>query len=133
MKNIEKIIVTAHPSYIQAQSDPLHQKFVWSYEITIVNDSDQIVHLLSRYWRITDMTGKIEEVHGAGVVGLQPLIKPGKKFSYTSYCQLVSPQGTMEGHYEVQNIEEEHFRVVIPKFILSAPSSITKSYRSKLH
>ncbi|HLB43050.1 MAG TPA: Co2+/Mg2+ efflux protein ApaG [Gammaproteobacteria bacterium] len=133
MKRIDTIIVTARPSYIQAQSDPSHQKFMWSYKVTIVNDSNEIVQLLNRYWRITDMTGKIEEIHGAGVVGLQPLIKPGKQFIYTSYCQLVSPQGTMEGHYEVQNVNEEHFRVDIPKFILSAPSSITKLYRSKLH
>ncbi|OGT43266.1 MAG: Co2+/Mg2+ efflux protein ApaG [Gammaproteobacteria bacterium RIFCSPHIGHO2_12_FULL_37_34] len=133
MKQIEKISVMARPNYVQAQSDPLHQKFVWSYEMTIANESDETVQLLNRYWRITDMTGKIEEVHGAGVVGLQPLIKPGKQFVYTSYCQLVSPQGTMEGYYEVQNMEEEHFRVAIPKFILSAPSSITKIFRSKLH
>ena len=103
MQQTISVIISAQPSYIPAQSDPLNQKFVWSYEIKIVNESEDIVQLLNRFWRITDMTGKIEEIHGAGVVGLQPLIKPGKQFIYTSYCQLVSPQGTMEGHYEVQN------------------------------
>ena len=133
MQQTISVIISAQPSYIPAQSDPLNQKFVWSYEIKIANESEDIIQLLNRFWRITDMTGKIEEVHGAGVIGLQPLIKPGKHFVYTSYCQLMTPQGTMEGYYEMQNLAEEHFRIQIPKFILSAPSSITKSYRSKLH
>lgn|SRR3989338_10639823 len=133
MQQTISVIISAQPSYIPAQSDPLNQKFVWSYEIKIVNESEDIVQLLNRFWRITDMTGKVEEVHGAGVIGLQPLIKPGKHFTYTSYCQLMTPQGTMEGYYEMQNLAEEHFRIEIPKFILSAPSSISKSYRSKLH
>jgi len=133
MKHTISVIISAQPSYIPAQSDPFNQKFVWSYDIKIINDSENIIQLLNRFWRITDMTGKIEEVHGAGVIGLQPIIKPGKHFTYTSYCQLMTPQGTMEGYYEMQNLEEEHFRIEIPKFILSAPSSITKTYRSKLH
>ena len=133
MKNKKQFKIIVQPSYVPAQSDPDHHKFVWSYEMTIVNESDEIVQLLGRYWRITDMTGKVEEVHGAGVIGLQPLIKPSKQFVYTSYCQLISPQGTMEGYYEMQNLQDEHFKIEIPKFILSAPSSITQSHRSKLH
>jgi len=125
--------VSARPSYVPEQSDPVHQKFVWSYEITIKNLSEEIVQLLHRCWRITDTTGKVEDLHGAGVVGLQPIIKPGKEFVYTSFCQLTTPQGTMEGSYEFQTLEEEHFKVKIPKFILSAPSSITKAHRSRLH
>jgi len=127
------ITVSSQPKYISLQSDPANQKFVWSYEITIKNESDDIVQLLHRYWRIIDMTGKIEEIHGAGVIGLQPIIKPGKQFIYTSYCQLITPQGTMEGYYEMQNLDEEYFRIEIPKFILSAPSTITQSFRSRLH
>jgi ApaG protein len=128
-----KVSVVSNPNYIHEQSDAVHQKFVWSYEITITNNSEDIVQLLMRYWKITDMTGKVEEIHGAGVVGLQPLIKPGKEFVYVSYCQLTTPQGTMEGHYEMQDLDERHFAVDIPKFILSAPSAITKLFRSKLH
>lgn len=131
-KNL-KIFVTAKPSYVIEQSDPVQMKFVWSYEIVIENQTNDIVQLLHRYWKITDTTGKVEEIHGAGVVGLQPLIKPGRRFVYTSFCQLSTPQGTMEGTYEMQNLEEEHFEVAIPKFILSAPSSITRAFRSKLH
>lgn len=132
-KNDSKIQISAKPSFDSIQSDPENQKFVWSYEVVILNNGDEIVQLLHRFWKITDMTGRVEEVHGAGVIGLQPLIKPEKQFVYTSYCQLTTPQGTMEGHYEMQNIDEAHFTVVIPKFILSAPSTITKSFRSKLH
>lgn len=133
MKKILNISVTTRPSYIAAQSNPTNHKFLWSYEITIKNESDEIVQLLNRRWIITDMAGRMEDIQGAGVIGLQPLIKPGKEFSYTSYCQLLTPQGTMEGMYEMQNLEEEHFNVDIPKFVLSAPSSVTQSFRSMLH
>ncbi|HTM63517.1 MAG TPA: Co2+/Mg2+ efflux protein ApaG [Gammaproteobacteria bacterium] len=131
-KNL-KIFVTSRPSYVFEQSDPINMKFVWSYEITIDNQTNDIVQLLSRHWRITDTTGKVEEVRGAGVIGLQPIIKPGRRFIYTSFCQLATPQGTMEGTYEMQNLDEEHFEVPVPKFILSAPSSITRAFSSKLH
>lgn len=127
------IEITVKPSYIAEQSDLVAQKFIWSYEITIINNSNEIVQLLNRYWRIVNMTGRIEEVHGAGVIGLQPLIKPGKQFVYISFCQLQLPQGTMEGQYEMQNLDEVRFKVNIPKFILSAPTEITRSFRSRLH
>jgi ApaG protein len=132
-KKSKSIEINVQPLYKAEQSDPSNQKFVWSYEITIKNAGDDIVQLLKRYWLITDMTGKIEEVQGAGVIGLQPIIKPGKEFVYTSFCQLLTPQGTMEGHYEMQNLDEKHFKVEIPKFILSAPTAITKTFRSRLH
>jgi ApaG protein len=131
-KNIP-VIVTANAGYLASQSDPESSRFIWTYEITILNEKDEILQLLNRYWRITDMTGNVEEVNGPGVVGLQPLIKPHKPFIYSSFCQLPTPQGTMEGYYELQNLEEESFIVQIPKFILTAPSSITKSYRAYLH
>lgn len=129
----KKIFVAAKPSYVVEQSDPVNMKFVWSYEVTIDNQSNDIIQLLNRHWRITDTTGRVEEIRGTGVIGLQPLIKPGRRFIYTSFCQLATPQGTMEGMYEMQNIDEEHFDVNIPKFVLSAPSSITRAFRSRLH
>src|SRR3990167_4318959 len=132
-KKAKKIFVSSRPAYVMEQSDPIHMKFVWSYEITIENQTNEIIQLLNRHWRITDTTGKVEEVRGAGVVGLQPLIKPGRRFIYTSFCQLSTPQGTMEGIYEMQNLDEQHFDVLVPKFILSAPSSITKAFGSRLH
>lgn len=129
----ERITVTAKPTYLPEQSDPANQKFAWSYEITIHNEGEHIIQLLNRFWRITDMSGKVEDIQGPGVIGLQPIIKPGKHFTYTSFCHLALPQGTMEGFYEMQNLDEVHFKVEIPKFILSAPSSITKTFRSRLH
>ncbi len=133
LKKNDKFIVKVSPSYVAAQSDPENHKFTWSYEVTITNHSSEIAQLLNRFWRIIDMSGKIEEVQGVGVVGLQPLIKPEKTFTYISYCQLTVPQGTMEGYYEMQNLEEERFIIEVPKFILTAPSSITKAFRSRLH
>jgi len=128
-----KINVTTKATYLNEESSVKNQRFLWSYEITIKNESEEIVQLLNRHWRITDMTGKIEEVRGAGVVGLQPIIKPGKEFVYSSFCQLSTPQGTMEGSYEIQSLDEVRFLVDIPKFVLTSPSSITAGYSSKLH
>lgn len=132
-KPIISMQISVESQYVTEQSEPNKQKFVWAYEVIIQNDSTEIVQLLNRFWRITDMSGRIEEVRGAGVIGLQPIIKPNKQFVYTSFCQLMTPQGTMEGYYEIQNLEETHFTVEIPKFILSAPSAITQTFRSKLH
>src|SRR5690242_6419175 len=101
MKKIT-INITAKTTYLPEQSVQDEQRFLWSYEMTIENQSDEIVQLLNRYWKITDMRGKVEEVRGPGVIGLQPIIKPGKSFIYTSFCQLATPQGTMEGRYEMQ-------------------------------
>jgi ApaG protein len=128
-----RISIKAKPAYVAAESDPSKKRFVWSYEMTILNDSEHIVQLLNRRWLITDMSGRMEEIEGLGVVGMQPLIKPGKKFVYLSYCQLLTPQGTMEGSYEMQDLEEQHFNVEIPKFVLSAPVSVTKLFKSRLH
>lgn len=133
MKNNNKILVNVTTKYEPSQSDVDNQKFVWSYNITIENNSNEVVQLLKRFWRITEMNGKVEEISGVGVVGLQPIIKPQRPFVYSSYCQLTTPQGTMEGHYEMQTLEESHFKIIIPKFILSAPTNITFSFRAKLH
>ncbi len=130
MKNI-KITISTTNQYLPEQSSYDTHRFLWSYEITIENESDEIVQLLNRYWRITDMTSRIEEVRGPGVVGLQPIIKPAKKFSYTSFCQLITPQGAMEGHYEMQTLNEERFTVPIPKFVLS--TTLSDVWKSKLH
>jgi ApaG protein len=131
MKDI-KMTISAFSTFLPDQSVVENQRYLWSYEITIANDSEEIIQLLNRYWRITDMTSHVEEVRGPGVVGLQPLIKPGKKFSYTSFCQLVTPQGTMEGQYEMQTLEETRFFVPIPKFVLAA-SGMGEGWRGRLH
>lgn len=131
--NEVKVYVTAQSHYLPEQSVPSEHRFMWSYEISITNQSDQIIQLLNRYWRIIDMMGHIEEVRGPGVVGLQPLIKPGKQFVYNSFCQLTTPQGTMEGYYEMQDLNEVRFLVQIPKFALVSPDTASAVFRSKLH
>ncbi|MEO8963339.1 MAG: Co2+/Mg2+ efflux protein ApaG [Gammaproteobacteria bacterium] len=128
-----KINISAISTYLPEQSSQEKQRFLWTYEITISNQSDTIVQLLNRFWHITDMTGHVEEVRGPGVIGLQPIIKPESKFVYSSFCQLMTPQGTMEGDYAMQTLEEEHFLVKIPKFTLSAPTSVGDMFRSRLH
>ncbi len=133
MKKKIKMQVAASQTYLPEQSAQETQRFLWSYEITIVNESEEIVQLLNRYWRITDMTGHIDEVRGPGVIGLQPIIKPGKKFIYNSFCQLTTPQGTMEGHYEMQTLEEKRFTIEIPKFELMSPMGVLEAFRSRLH
>ena len=131
--NTPKIEVSVKTLYLPEQSSPENHRFIWSYDITIANSSDEIVQLLNRFWRITDMRGKVEEVKGPGVIGLQPLIKAGKTFTYSSFCQLTTPQGAMEGQYEMQNLEDTRFLIDIPKFVLICPSSTSEVYRSRLH
>ena len=126
--------VAAEATYLPEQSSTDHQRFLWAYEITLSNESDETVQLLNRYWRITEMTGRLEEVRGPGVIGLQPVIKPRKSFTYTSFCQLSTSQGAMEGHYEMQTLEEEaRFLVQIPKFILALPAAVSAGIRARLH
>ena len=80
-----------------------------------------MVQLRSRHWRITDANGHTEEVRGAGVVGKQPVLKPGDTFSYTSGCPLSTSSGIMVGSYQMQNIEGELFSIAIPAFSLDVP------------
>jgi ApaG protein len=132
MKDI-KVKVSAQTQYLPDQSSPENYRFLWSYEISILNESEEIIQLLNRVWHITDMRGRVEEVRGPGVVGLQPLIKPGKQFAYNSFCQLSTPQGTMEGQYEMQTLNDINFIVEIPKFVLTCPSSSSNVFRAHLH
>lgn len=132
MKKIT-IHITTQVTYLPEHSATEVSQFLWSYEITIENQSEEVVQLLNRYWRIIDSSGRVEEVRGPGVIGLQPIIKPGKKFVYTSFCQLPTPQGTMEGYYEMQTLDEVRFVAQVPKFVLSCPEAASDEYRSKLH
>jgi ApaG protein len=133
MKNNITMSVVPMATYLREQSLEESHRFLWSYEITISNESDEMVQLLHRFWRIVDMTGHIEEVRGPGIIGLQPIIKPGKTFAYNSFCQLLTPQGTMEGHYVMQTLDEVNFIVPIPQFVLQSSESTTTAFRARLH
>jgi ApaG protein len=115
------IEVSVEPFYLIEQSSPDEGRYVWGYRVTIANQSDRRVMLLSRYWHITDGAGHIEEVRGPGVVGEQPELDPGDSFNYTSGCPLPAPSGIMVGRYTMQSDTGELFEIDIPAFSLDIP------------
>ena len=117
------IRVTVEPHYLEEESDPERERFFWAYAIEIGNEGLASVQLLARHWRITDGNGHVEEVRGAGVVGEQPHIDPGKAFSYTSGCPLSTPSGIMVGSYQIVGADGEAFTVDIPAFSLDLPDA----------
>ena len=108
------------PEYLPEQSAPDTGVFSFAYTITITNAGDAPGQLISRHWIISDARGHTEEVKGLGVVGQQPLLKPGESFQYTSGCPLRTPTGTMHGHYHCVGEDGEAFEVPIPLFLLEA-------------
>lgn len=115
------INVTVYPIFLEQQSNPDNYHFLWAYHIKIHNKSDKIVQLKSRYWRIIDELGRLQEVKGIGVVGEQPILNPGDSFEYTSGTPLSTPSGMMEGHYLMVDPEGGEFAVTIPSFSLDSP------------
>ena len=115
------IRVSVTPIFLEEQSTPEDDHYVWAYQVNIRNDGPETVQLLSRHWMITDATGYLTEVEGEGVVGEQPTLPPGSEFDYTSGCPLNTPSGIMVGTYEMQNERGEAFDVAIPAFSLDSP------------
>ena len=115
------IRISVRPNYLESQSDPDDDRYVWSYTVRIDNISDETVRLRTRYWRITDAFGLTEEVRGDGVVGEQPGIRPGEGFEYTSGAPLGTPSGMMVGRYGMESAAGETFEVDIPAFSLDSP------------
>lgn len=118
---MKQISIDVQPRYIEAESDPQRQRFVFAYTITIGNEGSSAVRLLNRRWLITDADGGVEEVIGAGVVGKQPHLEPGERFRYTSAAILKTPVGSMQGHYEFESADGTLFLADIPAFSLSVP------------
>lgn len=115
------IRVSVHPTYLENQSDPSRSHFVWAYQVTIANEGPETVQLLTRHWKITDGNGRLHEVQGPGVVGEQPVLKPGESFEYTSGTPLATPSGIMAGSYQMQAASGEMFDAVVPAFSLDCP------------
>jgi len=115
------ISVSVETSYLEKQSDPDEQYFVWAYRITIANHSDQTVQLLTRHWKISDGQGRVQEVRGDGVIGEQPILEPGASYTYSSGTPLRTPSGFMHGSYQMQSDDGERFDVDIPAFSLDSP------------
>ena len=120
-KMTRSIEVTVRPFFVEEQSTPEDNHFVFGYHIRIHNRSEQVVKLLNRHWRITDGRGRLQEVKGPGVVGEQPVLGPGQIFEYTSGCPLNTPSGIMVGTYEMVDADGEKFLIDIPAFSLDYP------------
>ncbi len=134
MMDQDNALVTAiaQAQYIPQQSDPENKRYVFSYTISIRNDSPKPCQLLSRHWVIQDANHKVEEVYGEGVIGDQPIIKSGETYTYTSGAILETEIGTMEGRYfmvrtlktDDQKPRVEEFEIAVPKFLLCIPRTL---------
>jgi ApaG protein len=115
--------VRARPFFLPEQSAPASGKFLFGYQITITNEGDCPVQLLSRHWIIIDADGDREEVKGPGVVGETPILRHGESHTYSSFCPLETAWGTMEGTYQMRADHGELFDVVIARFVLTVDSA----------
>ncbi|MDA1325631.1 MAG: Co2+/Mg2+ efflux protein ApaG [Proteobacteria bacterium] len=115
------IRVSVEPTFLDDQSSPTEDHYVWAYQVRIENDGSETVQLVNRHWRITDARGRMQEVQGEGVVGEQPTLQPGQAFEYTSGTPLGTPSGIMAGSYEMENTDGERFEIEIPAFSLDSP------------
>jgi len=118
-QNNIKVDVETH--YIEEQSNPEQNYYVFAYTITIQNHGQQTAQLMTRHWVITDSNHKVQEVRGEGVVGEQPVLKPGEQFVYTSGTMLETSVGTMRGSYQMESVDGSTFDAPIQEFVLSAP------------
>ncbi len=119
--NIEIAVET---SFVDEQSEPDEDRFVFAYTITIRNKGTVAARLLTRHWIITDANGHVQEVRGEGVVGEQPHLQPGEGFRYTSAAMIETPVGSMHGSYQMVADDGFHFKAKIPAFSLSIPHTL---------
>jgi len=118
------IEVSVETQYVEGESDPDNNRYVFAYTITIINEGEQPAKLLTRHWLITDANGKTQEVHGEGVVGEQPHIEPGHGFRYTSGAVLETPVGSMRGSYQMLADDGTAFDAPIEVFSLADPKKL---------
>lgn len=115
------IRVHVESQYDPSRSSPQNSQWFFLYTVSITNEGQDTVQLMSRHWVITDGMGKVEEVQGPGVVGKQPVLAPGRSFEYTSGCPLTTPFGSMHGTYQMVTQSAEKFDIEIAPFTLSEP------------
>lgn len=116
-----KISIDVTVQYIEAQSAPDDERYVFSYTINILNKGTETAQLISRHWIITDADGKTQEVKGPGVVGEHPYLKPGEDFTYTSGTIIQTPVGSMQGSYQMKAGDGQMFDAEIQPFTLAKP------------
>jgi ApaG protein len=118
----QQIAVRVQVFYLAEQSVPEDSEYKWAYQVTIINDGTRTVQLLRRSWHITDAQGRVQHVHGEGVIGQQPVLKPGEQYEYTSGTPLTTPSGFMTGQYHMQALPSgDVFDIEIPTFSLDSP------------
>ena len=125
-----EIGITVATQYLPEQSEPEAERYFFAYSITVTNQGSVAAQLISRHWIITDASDEVQEVRGLGVVGQQPLLKPGEKFEYTSGCQLDTPVGTMRGTYQMTADDGTQFEAVISEFTLAIPRVLHSDKKS---
>lgn len=125
--------VEVRPRFLLEQSAPEQGLFVFAYTIIITNTGNVAAQLISRTWNVNDANGRTEKVKGLGVVGQQPLLKPGESFEYTSGTRLHTPTGTMHGTFFCVAEDGEKFEVDVPMFVLDALSASGSSGQRTLH
>ena len=118
------IQVNVRTAYIPEQSDPGSDRYVFAYTVTIANEGTASAQLISRHWVITDAENQVQEVRGMGVVGEQPLLKPGDTFEYSSGSSIPTAVGTMRGAYQLVAEDGTRFEASIPEFALSVPRTL---------
>jgi ApaG protein len=116
--------IAVKPRFLPEQSDPERDRYLFAYTITVTNTGEVTAKLMSRHWIITDADHHVEEVKGAGVVGEQPVLRPGESFEYTSGCPLATPLGSMKGSYQCVAEDGTNFDVAIPEFLLAMPRTL---------
>jgi ApaG protein len=128
-----EVIITVKTQYIEAQSSPAEQRYIFAYHVDVYNPSHHPIQLMTRHWSITDGNGKLEEIQGDGVVGENPIIAPGDSYQYSSGAALSTQVGSMSGHYGMRlclEAEEETvtdallFDAIVPVFTLAVPSAL---------
>jgi ApaG protein len=119
----EKVTVSVEPTYLIKESSPEQHIYVWAYKVRIENHGPAALQLKTRHWKITDAYGRVQEVHGSGVVGEQPVLEPGASFEYTSGTPLSTPNGVMVGSYAMQMTDGTLLDVAIPAFSLHTPEA----------
>jgi ApaG protein len=119
--SLNKVQIVVQVKHLAEQSDEADNRFVFSYTIALTNNGDSTVQLLGRHWVITDSNNQVQEVRGQGVVGEQPILKPGQSFGYTSGTVISTPVGTMTGSYQMVTEDGTKFDAPIPQFVLSVP------------
>lgn len=114
--------MSVEPTYLDANSSPRNSQYVWAYRVTIENQGQETVQLLNRHWMITNARGELNEVKGPGVVGQQPVLRPGESYQYTSGAPLNTSWGMMGGSYQMETESGELFDIEIPTFSLDSPN-----------